>query len=155
MIIELYIIACIFLVWLGGSAWGIHIIRNKWHVLKFNAAEAIIRDFSIREVSAVIDYDCGEFGKIDKHLHISYQFTIDGKKFLGKDESGWVTNGKGSQLIRDYKKNKGDKITIFYNPDNPKENYLNKQYAITGFFIIGFSQLFFVLGLHAIDNWII
>lgn len=152
-IIDYYIIACVFLTWLGISFWGIYVLRSKWQTLRFKAAEATISNLSVREVAAVSDYDFSEFGKIDHIIVVSYEFTVDGKNFKGKDE-GNIDNRKGEELRYKGEKKEGDLITIYYDPDNPKENYLEKHYVIAGFFIIGFAQLFLLLGFDLIDRWI-
>jgi len=69
---EYYIIAACLLTWLGISAYGIHLIRSKWHVFQFKAIEATISRFSKREVSAVSDYDFSQFGKVDTLLMLTH-----------------------------------------------------------------------------------
>lgn len=152
--IEYYIIACCFLTWLGITWWGIHIIRSKWHVIRFKAVEAEISNISTRQVSAVSDYDFSEFGKVDNIIVVSYKFTVDGHHYRGTGEGG-IDNRTNNDLLYDDDKKKGDKIIIYYNPDNPNENYLRRNYVLGGILVVVFGQLFFLLGLDLIDRWVI
>ena len=155
-LVEYYIIACTVLLWLGITVYGIHLIRSKWHVLKFIPVEATITGFSAREVAAVSDYDFSQFGTVETILMVSYKFVIDGKVYSNTHDfgKGIFDRDKIDQQPM-YKGKKVDqKITVYYNPEDPADNYLHRQFVLGGIITICCGQLFLVLTIHLINKWI-
>lgn len=155
-VINYYIIAACLLTWLGITAYGIHLVRSKWHVLKFKPVEATITGFSKQEVAAVSDYDFSDFGTVDIILMVSYKFEIDGEYFFNKQDfarGSFEKDKTTSEPLYNGKK-LGEQITVYYNPDKPGENYLHRNFVLGGILTVCFGQLFLLLTIHLVNKWL-
>ena len=155
-IIEYYIIICTALVWLGITVYGIHLVRSKWHVLKFKPIEATITKFLSREVAAVSDYDFSQFGTVETILMVSYKFTINGRVYINTHDfaKGMFDRDKTDNEPLYNGKKQGEKITVYYDPEKPGENYLHRQFVLGGILTICCGQVFLALTIYLVNKWI-
>jgi len=87
---------------------------------------------------------------------LSYKFTIDGQNYSNtQDYAQGVSEKDKTDNKPIYKgKKQGEQITVYYNPENPKESYLHRQFVLGGFITIAFGQIFLALTFHLIEKWI-
>ena len=93
---------------------------------------------------------------------MKYIFDLDGRHIRGTGEGGYFEYPNGTYQKRENgekplflaEKKVGDTITVYYNPQNPKENYLHRQFVLGGFIVIGFAQVFLALAIGLVDKWL-
>ena len=121
---DYYIILCCFLTGLGILYCGFLYVKRLWRIRNFSS--------TIGTISALrTELDHGTASPINNEfpmvLKISYRFQVDGKDYRGTQTGGYY------EFAKDDVKNKhplylgklqtGDSIDVFYDPQNPKDNY--------------------------------
>ena len=154
---DYYIIGCCLLTWIGISTWGILLIRRTWRFRYFVPAPATITHIGTAEVPTIpsTEFDNSQTSTV---LRFSYKFEVDGQLYGGTDEGGYFeyssTDGKKKRPLYLGKKGQGDEIEIYYNPKDPRENSHRRNLAYVGFVILGAGQLFLLLTINLVNDWL-
>ncbi len=151
IILNVYIIACTTLVWVGLSYVSIRYTYRVFPTLTYMPIEATIINLNTFEVAKITS----EFddSKIDKRLRITYRFLVGNQSYKGNFEAGGYqfaeSDTKKKHPLYLGKLAEGDALTVYYNENNPSEShpYRTEFYVSLVYIVLSQSMLLLTIKL--------
>lgn len=131
---ELYVIVACLCGWGAVSWWGIINLRLHYKSIFYKAVTAVVTNVSTA-TERWSSYDLG--WEILRLTHYSYRFQVDGRKFHGNTRDDFFGT---FSAVAEGALHEGDEVTVFYDPEDRKNNWGSKTGLYAGLFVIVLAQ---------------
>ena len=129
----------------GFSIYGYHVLQNAKASVKWPTAKGIITVSKVVKSESTTGTGTNKRRTVSYHAKIHFKYSVNGKSYTSNNVTFGQSTKAAGKIVNHYPT--GKKVSVFYNPENPKVAVLEPGISTASYLFLGFGILFALIGL--------